>query len=304
MGISQHPCKVTMPPDRKDCATVLDFLIARFARIDADIWRQRIADGKVHWLDKTPVTAGDRYAPNQQVFYYREVEQEAVIPFQEEIIYQDDEILVACKPHFLPVTPTGKYVEQCLLNRLRQRTGIQTLAPMHRIDRETAGIVLFSVNPENRDLYHALFRETKNIHKTYRAVGWIKQADAPEVGQHWSIKNRLEQGEPWFRMTSVEGDINARSEITCLAVDKDKVLFELQPITGKTHQLRVHMNDLGYPLVNDQFYPSVQPENSDDFDKPLQLLAWRMEFIDPVTSQPRMFESRRALDFDYADDID
>lgn len=302
MGISHHPCKVTMPPDRKDCATVLDFLIVRFARIDADIWRQRIADGKVHWADKTPVTGDDPYAPNQQVFYYREVEQEAVIPFQEAIIYQDDEILVACKPHFLPVTPTGKYVEQCLLNRLRQRTGISTLAPMHRIDRETAGIVLFSVNPDNRDRYHALFRETKNIRKTYRAVGWTKPAGKPEVDQCWSVHNRLEQGEPWFRMKSVEGDINAHSEITCLAVNSDQALFELRPVTGKTHQLRVHMNDLGYPLVNDQFYPDVQPENSDDFDKPLQLLAWRMEFIDPLTAQKRTFESQRLLDFNYVDD--
>lgn len=299
MGISQHPCKVTMPPDRKDCATVLDFLIARFARIDAEIWRQRIAAGKVHWLDKTPVALDDQYAPNQPVFYYREVEREAVIPFQETIIYQDDEILVACKPHFLPVTPTGKYVEQCLLNRLRQRTGIQTLAPMHRIDRETAGIVLFSVNPENRPLYHALFRETKNIQKTYRAVGRVKPADKLTQGQHWLVHNRLEQGEPWFRMKATGGEINARSEITCLAVDGDKALFELKPITGKTHQLRVHMNDLGYPLLNDQFYPDVQPESSDDFNKPLQLLAWRMEFIDPVTSQLQFFESSRMLDFDF-----
>ena len=299
MGVSLHPCKVTMPADRNDCATVLDFLIARFHRVDAEIWRQRVADGKVHWHDKTPVAADDIYAPRQRIYYYREVEQEAEIPFQEDIIYQDDEILVACKPHFLPVIPRGKYVEQCLLNRLRQRTGIQTLAPMHRIDRETAGIVLFSVNPETRHLYHALFRETNNIRKTYRAVAWLNGAVKPEVGQRWSVCNRMEQGAPWFRMKiSQGGDVNARSEINCLAIRGDKGLFELTPVTGKTHQLRVHMSSLGYPLVNDRLYPELQPEAADDFSSPLQLQALRMEFTDPLTSQLRRFDSSRKLDFD------
>lgn len=297
MGVSQHPSKVTMPPERTDCATVLDFLIARFPRVDEQIWRQRMAAGKIHWQDKTPVHEKDAYAPQHRVYYYREVEQEPVIPFAERIIHQDDEILVACKPHFLPVTPAGNYVEECLLNRLRKRTGIQTLAPMHRIDRETAGIVLFSVNPENRDLYHGLFREAKNIHKTYRAVAQLSPGNIPQAGQHWRIENRMVEGEPWFRMKTTTGDINARSEITCLAVNGDKALFELKPITGKTHQLRVHMNDLGFPLLNDQFYPDVQQKNSDDFSHPLQLLAWRMEFTDPLTSQSRCFESARTLDF-------
>lgn len=295
MGVSLHPCKVTMPPQRTDCATVLDFLIAQFPRVNAAIWRQRIADGKVHWQDNTVITAEDLYAPHRRVFYYREVEQEPDIPFQEDILFQNEEILVACKPHFLPVTPAGIYVQQCLLNRLRQRTGIQTLAPMHRIDRETAGIVLFSVNPKTRHLYHGLFSEPGRIRKTYRALAWARNFPKPDINQRWLVENRMVEGEPWFRMTACDGPVNARSEIQCLNIHADKALFELSPLTGKTHQLRVHMSNLGYPLLNDRLYPNLQPKSADDFSVPLQLVAWRLEFVDPVTGEQRSFESLRNL---------
>ena len=297
MGISLHPCKVTMPPERTDCATVLDFLIRRFSKVDETIWRQRVAEGKVHWEDKTPVTAEDAYVPHARIFYYREVEQEPAIPFQESILYQDDEILVACKPHFLPVTPKGIYVEECLLNRLQKRTGIETLAPMHRIDRETAGVVLFSVNPKTRHLYHKLFLEDGLICKTYRAVGRITTGDAPEAGQAWRIENRMVPAEQWFRMTAEPGDINARSTIQCIEAGDGTALFELSPLTGKTHQLRLHMSDLGFPLMNDRLYPELQPKSPDDFEQPLQLLAYKLAFTDPVTGVKHSFTSARKLDF-------
>ena len=176
MGISLHPCKVTMPPERTDCKTVLEFLASRFPQVSYELWKARMAEGKVHWKDKTPIHKDDLYAPYKRVFYYREVVQEPEIPFQEGILYQDKEILVACKPHFLPVTPSGVYVQQCLLNRLRVSTGIETLAPMHRIDRETAGIVLFSVNPETRHLYHSLFVGHGQICKSYLALGRVSDS--------------------------------------------------------------------------------------------------------------------------------
>ncbi len=295
MGLSLHPCKVTMPPERKDCATVLDFLIAHFTRVDESLWRQRMAEGKIHWEDKTLITEHDAYVSQGRVFYYREVEQEPVIPFEEEILYQDDEILVVCKPHFLPVTPAGIYVQECLLNRLRKRTGIQTLAPMHRIDRETVGIVLFSVNSDNRHLYHGLFSHPGSIQKTYRAFARVEGQEKPQPGQRWTIENRIVDGTPWFRMTTAKGEINARSEITCLKVREDRALFELSPLTGKTHQLRLHMSDLGYPLVNDRLYPELQPKSLDNFEAPLQLQAYRLAFTDPMTNEQRCFKSKREL---------
>ncbi len=298
MGISLHPCKVTMPPERTDCDTVLDFLIAQFPRIASDVWLARMQEGKVHWEDRSPVNATDVYVPHKRIFYYREVEQEPVIPFTEEIIYQDEHILVACKPHFLPVTPGGIYVEECLLNRLRKSTGIETLAPMHRIDRETAGLVLFSINPVNHGLYHGLFLEDGLIRKTYRAVGrltCVEGAPGPEPGQQWRVENRIETGTPWFRMAITTGVANARSVIRCLSVGEQHALFELQPLSGKTHQLRLHLTSLGWPIANDRLYPELQPKSPDNFTSPLQLQAWKLSFTDPVTGLEHNFTSPRTL---------
>ena len=297
MGISSQPSVVTMPPGETRFERVLDFLIHKFSRVGADVWQQRMEEGKVHWDDKTPISVEALYTPYQRVLYYREVPDEPVVPFTEDILFQNQDILVACKPHFLQVTPTGRVVGECLLNRLRRRTGIEDLAPVHRIDRETAGIVMFSLNPETRGLYHQLFVEG-NIQKTYHGVANIP-GNQTEALQQWSVANRMVQAEPWFRMKVVKGDINARSEIRLLdtqsGTQSGKGFFELSPLSGKTHQLRVHMSELGFPLLNDRYYPTLQPRSPDNYDKPLQLLAKKLVFVDPVCGKRREFESTRIL---------
>lgn len=295
MGRSQYPSSVVMPSGNpSQYETVLDFLIARFPRIDAEIWRQRMRDGKVHWEGGDPISVTTQFAANARVFYYREVPVEPEIPFKELIIHQDSELLVACKPHFLPVTPAGIYVQQCLLNRLREKTGIDDLTPIHRIDRDTAGLVMFSANPETRGAYQQMFAEG-TVNKTYQAVA--VSDDSLKRGKHWLIENRMETAEQWFRMTITAGEINARSTVRCLEIKDDRALFELSPLTGKTHQLRVHMNSIGYPLENDRLYPNALPKAPDDFGKPLQLLAWQVEFTDPVTGNKRNFQTTRSLNW-------
>lgn len=293
MGRSRYPSSVVMPPDAQGAETVLQFLSRRFDRIPEAEWRARMAAGTVHWQDGTPVQPDTPYRVEGRVFYYREVEQEPNIPFTETILYQDEELLVACKPHFLPVTPGGAYVEECLLNRLRSRTGIDTLSPVHRIDRETAGLVMFSVNPDSRGRYQRLFADG-NIRKTYQAVAAVSH-NPPQIDQRWHVENRMAQAEQWFRMQVVPGEVNARSTIRCLAVRDGRGLFELSPLTGKTHQLRVHMQSLGYPLENDLFYPVLQPKGADNYECPLQLLAWRLAFTDPLRGTAFEFESPRIL---------
>ena len=257
-----------------------------------DVWQQRLEEGKVHWDDKTPIAVDAQYAPHQRIFYYREVPDEAVVPFTEDILFQDQNILIACKPHFLQVTPTGSVVDECLLNRLRRRTGIAELVPVHRIDRETAGLVMFSLNPETRGLYHHLFVESDLV-KTYQAVAPAEDMTKTE----WSIANRMVKAEPWFRMKVTEGAINARSRIKLLENSKGLGRFELNPVTGKTHQLRVHMSGLGYPLLNDRYYPELQSKTPDNYEQPLQLLAKRMSFTDPVSGKKQNFSSTRVLKF-------
>jgi tRNA pseudouridine32 synthase/23S rRNA pseudouridine746 synthase len=248
-------------------------------------------DGKVLNDRGEPITADTPYSPSKRIFYFREIENEPVIPFTEQILFQDDELLVAFKPHFLPVIPGGRYVEECLLNRLRAHTGIVDLVPLHRLDRETAGIVIFSVNPNTRGLYHELFMHGK-VEKNYRALAEVNQ---PPRENQWTVENRIVRGEPRFRMKTVPGVANARSHIQLLEVKGNRGLFSLQPVTGKTHQLRLHLSGLGFRIINDRVYPELQPQTEDDFDQPLQLLARRVRFHDPVSGQDREFQSEREL---------
>jgi tRNA pseudouridine32 synthase/23S rRNA pseudouridine746 synthase len=291
MGISEHPSTVTMPDAERPYPSILVFLSRRFPSVPWETWEKRIAEGKVLDGEARPITPDTGYAPRRRILYFREVDDEPVIPFKEQIMFQDDEILVACKPHFLPVTPGGRYVDECLLNRLRKSTGIRDLAPIHRIDRETAGIVLFSVNKKTRGLYGEIFRNGR-VEKTYQALS----ASLPLPGiTAWVVENRIERGEPWFRMKTSPGTVNARSTIDLLEIKGEMARFLLRPLTGKTHQLRIHMSLLGCGIMNDRYYPELKPESGDDFANPLQLVAGMVRFRDPVTGEKREFISGREL---------
>jgi len=291
MGISKHPSVVTMPQAERPFPSILTFLCGRFPAIPRETWEQRIAEGKVLGENAQRITQDTEYAPFSRIFYFREVCSEPVIPFAEKILHLDDEILVACKPHFLPVTPGGRYVDECLLNRLRRRTGIDALAPLHRIDRETAGLVLFSVNPKSRGIYGRLFRHGL-VEKTYEAVAACRP---DRETASWVVASRIVQGEPWFRMTTAPGEPNARSVIHLVEVKGERARFTLQPQTGKTHQLRIQMSGLGFGILNDRYYPELQDESVDDFDAPLQLVARLLRFKDPLSGRNREFVSEREL---------
>ena len=168
---------------------------------------------------------------------------------------------------------------------LRRSTGIEVLQALHRLDRVTAGLVMFSVNPDTCHRYHHLF-EARQIQKTYQAIARIGDGENP-TGQVWDVKNRIVQSEPRFCMRVVEGKVNSHSVIRCLQQSTHKALFELTPVTGKTHQLRVHMQTLGWPILNDKYYPQLQSLSEDDYSAPLQLLAKELKFIDPVTQHLR-----------------
>ena len=291
MVTSKYPSVVTMPAAPRPYPSIVEFLSKTFPDISRDRWAQRILDGKVLNDSGTPITADTEYSPSRRVFYFRETENEPVVPFTEEILFRNEEILVACKPHFLPVTPGGRYVDECLLNRLRTRTGITDLAPMHRIDRETAGLVLFSVNKNTRGLYHELFTQGK-VEKTYHALAEVKQ---PPRETQWVVENRIVRGEPRFKMKTVPGVANTCSHIQLLEVSGNRGLFSLRPVTGKTHQLRLHLSGLGFKIVHDRVYPDLQPETEDDFSRPLQLLAKGLRFHDPIGGAHRDFQSEREL---------
>jgi len=291
MAISATPSTVTMPAAEKPYPSILEFLTRRFPRIGSRCWQQRISAGKVLDADRSPITAQTAYLPHRQLFYFREVEQERLIPFSETILFQNDHLLVACKPHFLPVIPGGGYVNECLLNRLRTRTENNDLVPLHRIDRETAGIVMFSVNRTTRGLYSGLFANGM-VDKSYQALA--ECSHNPETTS-WTVENRIVKGDPWFRMRTAPGKPNARSRIRLLEMNGTIARFDLFPVTGKTHQLRIHMSGLGFRILNDRYYPDLQPEQADDFEKPLRLVARSVRFRDPVSGKNMEFCSEREI---------
>ena len=294
MSLSKFPSKLSLPQINPGVASVLEYLILKFPNIGAEVWQQRIADGKVHWHDGSLITPESPFRPQQRVYYYREVENETLIPFKEHIIFEDEHILVACKPHFLAVTPGGIHINECLQSRLRYKTGNDNLQAMHRLDRVTAGLVLFSKNPETRHLYHGLF-EAQRIQKKYQAIALINE-EKKLSGMSWEIKNRIVRSDKPFLMQLVEGKANSHSIIHCIKQSSNSALFELSPITGKTHQLRLHMQALTYPILFDNYYPELKPKAADDYSRPLQLLAKELQFIDPVTRQLRQFHSKRNLE--------
>ncbi len=290
-SIAPSPSFVTLPGCEPPYPSLLDFLDRRFAKVGREVWRARIEAGKITDDDGCAVTLDTPYRPHTRLRYYREVEREPEIPFEEEIVFQNDHILVACKPHFLPVTPAGPYVNQCLLYRLKAKTGIEDLAPIHRIDRETAGIVMFSVDKETRGVYHDLFSSGK-VRKIYEAIATLPRE---AHRQEWVIKSRIVQGEPWFRMKHVEGPVNGITKIRLMDRNDLYAYFCLEPLTGKQHQLRLHLNLIGSQILHDRYYPELQPKRDDDFTRPLQLLAKELHFIDPVSRKALKFCSRREL---------
>lgn len=271
--------------------TVLDCLCERFSAISREQWRDRIARGRVLDADGQPVAEDLAYRQGLRIHYFREVPNETPIPVQEQILYADEHLVVADKPHFLPVTPGGEYVEQTLLRRLIRTLDNSDLVPLHRIDRHTAGLVLFSANKQSRSSYQALF-PTRQIDKRYQAIARaLPELDFPRLH-----KSRLVEGEPFFRMREGEGQSNTETRIEVSERNGDLWRYALYPVTGKKHQLRVHMAALGAGICNDPFYPDVK-DAVDDYDTPLKLLAQGLRFVDPLTGETRVFESRIRLDW-------
>lgn len=272
--------------------TVLDCLCERFSAISREQWLDRIVRGKVLDGNGLPIAVDLAYREGLRIHYFREVPNETPIPVQEAILYADEHLVVADKPHFLPVTPAGEYVEQTLLRRLIRTLDNPDLVPLHRIDRHTAGLVLFSANKQTRSAYQALF-PTRQIEKRYEAI-------APALA-HLTFpcvhKSRLVDGEPFFRMQEAEGPANTKTRVEVSERRGEHWRYALFPVTGKKHQLRVHMAALGAGICNDPFYPNVIKDAVDDYDNPLKLLAQGLRFTDPVTGQERVFESRITLDW-------
>ena len=282
------PSCVVLPSQGQ--GSMLDFLAQRLPGVQRSEWLQRMQAGDVVDERGVAVLPHRPFEGGIRLYYYRHLQAEPALPFAETVLYQDEHLLVADKPHFMPVTPSGRYLQQTLLVRLKRRLGLPELSPLHRIDRDTAGLVLFSVQQRTRGVYQALFRD-RQITKHYDAVApWHGDVHFPR-----DHRSRLEESPTFFRMHEVPGEPNSHTHMQVLQVAGAWALYRLSPITGKRHQLRVHMAALGLPLRNDPFYPVVNDPPEGDYSRPLQLLARSLEFVDPLTTEPRVFESQQRL---------
>ena len=271
--------------------TVFEFLLERFRFMPADVLRQRLQAGDI--VDDSGISqrAESPYVPNRWLWYYRVVPDEPVIPFDLQILHRDDRIIVVDKPHFLASIPGGRHLRETVLTRLRERFALPQLTPVHRLDRDTAGVMLLCIDPASRGAYQQLF-QSREVFKEYEAVApW--RADLKLPCNH---RSRLEPAESHFMMREVPGEPNSETYIEIIEKAGGLARYRLIPTTGRKHQLRVHMNALGIAISNDPFYPDWRPvEVEDDYSRPLQLLARAVEFDDPFSRQRRRFESRRQL---------
>ncbi len=273
--------------------TVLAFLAARFPHVGEAGWRARMASASVRSEQGEAITPDTPYRSPWRLTYRREVASERPVPGQVRIVFQDEHLLVADKPHFLAVTPGGAHLHETLLTRLRRSTGQAELSPLHRLDRDTAGLVLFSLRRQDRAAYHRLFAE-RRVRKQYHAIAAYREALVQPVTRH----SRIETSAHFMQMMEVPGSANAQTRISLHRRLGSLAEYRLEPLTGARHQLRVHMAALGAPILGDRLYPRLWRQEEDEaagFTAPLQLLARHIAFDDPVTGQARSFESSRQL---------
>jgi tRNA pseudouridine32 synthase/23S rRNA pseudouridine746 synthase len=272
-------------------ATVRDHLVERLGaaapaqRVDA-----MFAAGEVYGADG-PLAPDAAYRPGGHVWFHRELPEEVPVPFAIEVLHRDDRLLVVDKPHFLATMPRGAHVVQTALSRLRHDLSLPELSPAHRLDRLTAGVLMFVVRPELRGAYQTIFRD-RLVSKEYEAVA----RHDPDLVLPRTVESRIVKERGELAAREVPGQPNARSHVELLEHRDGLARYRLRPETGRTHQLRVHMNTLGVPILGDPVYPRVLPPAAPgDFSRPLLLLARALAFDDPVTGERHRFVSRRSL---------
>ena len=291
------PSHVVLP--NGSWSTITDCLVALFPHVSAVEWSRRMDGGEVVDEHGVAVRPERGFVPNLRLYYYRSPSDEPHIPFDEVILFQDEHIVVADKPHFLPVAPSGRFLHETLLVRLKRSLAIDSLVPIHRIDAGTAGVVIFSVQARDRGAYQQLFRE-RAVEKCYEAVAAVN----PSLSFPLMYQSRLEQDAHFMKTREVAGESNASTRIELIQHVPDRpncAHYRLFPSTGRKHQLRVQCAALGIPIVSDPIYPVFEPPRTastpDDYARPLQLLARSIEFLDPVTGSFRKFESSRRLEW-------
>jgi tRNA pseudouridine32 synthase/23S rRNA pseudouridine746 synthase len=281
-------------PAESAWATMRDHLVERLprvdpARIDAMLRDERIVDRH------GPIAPDAPFVPESFLWFHRDLPDEVPVPFEIDIVHRDDDLLVVDKPHFMATIPRGRHIVETALVRLRRELDLPALSPAHRLDRPTAGLLMFVLRPERRGAYQTLFRD-RRVRKTYEAVA----RHDPSLDLPRTVRSRIVKERGVLRAFEEPGPVNAVTHVELLTHRNENggdglARYRLVPETGRTHQLRVHMNGLGVPILGDSFYPELTDKPLDDFRRPLQLLASTLEFRDPFDGTLRRFTTRLQL---------
>jgi tRNA pseudouridine32 synthase/23S rRNA pseudouridine746 synthase len=303
-GVSASRVAVSAGP----WALLADFLAIRLPA--GTNWPERLRRGEVLDAQGQALAADAPARPGQVLWYWRDPPPEPAPPEDIVLLHRCEHLVAVDKPHFMSATPGGRHLHQTVLVRLKRLLGLDTLVPMHRLDRETAGVLLFIVRPQDRHAYQTLLRD-RSAHKVYEAVApWRADRVFP-----LDCSDRLVEppGEGFMQMQVQPGAPNAHTRIELVRrlgpcppgwsagaeTAPEIAHYRLLPLTGRKHQLRMHLHGLGLPILGDRIYPRLWPEpapaDPPDWSCPLQLLAREIAFTDPVTGQPRRFVSRRQL---------
>lgn len=271
--------------------TMRDWLVHKLAPSPEDV-DEMLARGAFVDDAGRPWTGREVYRPHTFVWFHRELRDEAEVPGELLVLYRDERIVVLDKPHFLSTIPRGRHVVQSAVVKARQALDLPHLSAAHRLDRGTAGVLLMTTQQKWRAAYHSVFTERTAV-KTYRAIAPFD----PAVEFPRRVESHLIKRVGTMQAETLDEPPNAFTDISLLEVRGDWALYDVRPLTGKTHQIRAHFNQLGLPLLGDPLYPRVLPTEIDDFSTPLRLLAHSLEFPDPVDGRHRHFTSMRHLDW-------
>ncbi len=277
-------------PEDGTWRTVREFLVATEQRIAPERLDAMLVAGDIVDMDG-PIAPDAPFVPGEAVWFHRDLPSETVVPFNISIVYRDDALLVIDKPHFLPTIPRGGHILQTALVRLRRELDLPQLVPAHRLDRVTAGLVLFVIEPTLRGAYQTLFQDRK-VRKEYEAIASYD----PTLTLPTVVRSRIVTQKGDFTAREVAGEPNAHTTVELVEHRNGLGRYRLTPSTGRTHQLRLHMNSLGVPILGDDLYPTATDRAVDDFTAPLQLLASAIEFTDPVSKTTRRFETELSLE--------
>lgn len=303
-----NPSRVRFPDDA-DPMTAYDFVqhlinTQRYVHPgdNEEALIKRFTDNEVVDQKGAPFRPEQLLKPGQDIWFYRIPAPEKPVPHEIGIIFEDADLLVVDKPAFLATFPRGSHITESVLVRMRRQTGNQQLSPAHRLDRLTSGVLVLTKRPEIRGAYQELFAR-REVDKVYEAIADANPAITP--GTVWEHRMEKDRGE--FKTRIVDGPVNARTVVNAVTlIDAPELAvlesrhgqlpqqarYELHPLTGRTHQLRLHMFLAGSPILGDPVYPDVLPLEAEDFSVPMHLISRRLGFRDPLTGVDREFISQ------------